>query len=82
MLLTDLGLGGPLVSHDRASLGEWLRFCEQARRAGCPLLAFVPHEPRRWPPELMRFMTLLPWDRGTTVLAIRHAARLGDRGRS
>jgi hypothetical protein len=81
LLLTDLGLGGPLISHDRAPLGEWLRLCEEALRAGCPLLAFVPHEPRRWPPELARVMTLLPWDRGTTVSAIRHAARLGDRER-
>jgi hypothetical protein len=82
LLLTELGLGGPVISHDRASLGEWLRFCEETRRAGCPVLAFVPHEPRRWPPELTRAMTILLWDRGTTVSIIRHAARRGNRRRS
>lgn len=80
LLLTDLGLGGPLLSHDRAPLGEWLRFSEEARRGGCPLLAFVPYEPERWPAELARVITLLPWDRGTTVSAIAKRVRRGDGG--
>ncbi len=81
LLLTDLGIGGPLLSRDRATLGEWLRFREEVRRAGCPLLAFVPYEPRRWPVELVRGMTVLPWDRGVTVSVVRHAVRPGVKER-
>ena len=41
VLVTDLGIGGPLVSEDRAHPAEWLAFASGVRRSGHPLIAFV-----------------------------------------
>ncbi|MEA3213472.1 MAG: hypothetical protein QOE70_6529 [Chthoniobacter sp.] len=72
LLLTDLGIGRPMCSTDRADGQEWLGFASQVRRAGCPLAAFVPYGPRRWPRALRRAMTLVQWDRCTSALTIRN----------
>jgi hypothetical protein len=77
VLLSDLGLGGPQLSLDRALSAEWLAFCARARRAGCPLVAFVPYERQRWPRPLARAMILVTWDRGTTAGQVRHAVGPG-----
>jgi len=42
------------------------------RRAGCPLVAFVPYAPRRWPRALRRAMTIVQWDRRTSAVTIRN----------
>jgi hypothetical protein len=75
VLLSDLGIGEPVHQFERALPAEWLRFAEQARRAGCPLVAIVPYEPRRWPASLRRLMAIIPWDRRTTALAAWNAIR-------
>ena len=80
VLVTDLGIGGPMVSEDRAHPAEWLPFAFEVRRAGHPLIAFVPYEVRRWPPPLARAITILHWSERTTVGAIRHAVRESIRG--
>ncbi|RKG97358.1 hypothetical protein D7X32_32910 [Corallococcus carmarthensis] len=71
LLLTDLGLGGPPTAH-RAYEAEWLRFAAAARHAGCPLIAWVPYPPQRWPRALQRKLVLLHWDGATRASAIRH----------
>ena len=72
LLLTDLGVGRPMFSTERADIDEWLGFAAQVRRAGCPLLAFIPYAPRRWPRALRRVMTLVQWDRRTSAVTIRN----------
>ena len=79
VLVTDLGIGGPLVSEDRAHPAEWLVFASGVRRAGHPLIAFVPYEARRWPSPLARAITILHWSERTTVGAIRRAVRESTR---
>jgi hypothetical protein len=66
VLLTDLGIASPALD-DAAGPAEWLAFAALARSAGCPLIAFVPYPPERWPPLLQRAMTILRWDRELTA---------------
>ena len=75
LLITDLGIGGPALSDDRASVAEWLAFAALVRTAGYRLLALVPYEARRWPPRLTRVMTILHWSERTTVGEVRRALR-------
>ena len=72
LLLTDFGIGQPMFSTDAASIPEWLDFAEEAHRAGCPLVAFVPYAPDRWPYHLRRCLTMIQWDRKTSVSTVRH----------
>jgi hypothetical protein len=65
--LTDLGIGRPPGWDDWASVDEWMTFAAIARRARCRLVAFVPYRPLRWPAQLTRMMTVIHWDRTTTV---------------
>ena len=67
VLLTDLGIADASAFDEAASPAEWLEFASLARRAGCPVLAFVPYASERWPRELRRAMTILRWDRRLTA---------------
>jgi len=71
VLLSDLGIGRPLVGDDRAGVAEWVGFARLVRRARCPLVAFVPYAAPRWPHELAPLVTVIHWDRWTTVSTIR-----------
>jgi hypothetical protein len=82
LILTDLGLGGPAVSSHRAYAAEWARFAESAHYAQCPPVVLVPHKPERWPRALRNRLTLLHWDRGTTVGSVRHRRSTRLRGTS
>lgn len=72
LLLTDLGSSRPLLADDWASVDEWLEFAEVVRRAGCPLVAFVPYTPSRLPAKLVGALTVIQWDRRTTAVSIRN----------
>jgi hypothetical protein len=72
LALTDLGIGtgyGVRPVHPSA----WRAFADRLRRAGCPLVAFVPYAPERWPADLGSALHILPWDRGTSALTVRRA---------
>jgi hypothetical protein len=72
VLLTDLGIGRPRFSTDRASAGEWLRFIRLIRKTHCPLVAFIPYAPSRWPLSLSGLLTAIQWDRNTTATVARN----------
>jgi hypothetical protein len=74
-VVSELGIGGPLVGGERGTRREWLEVARRARVAGCPVVALVPFGPRRWDPALARAMTLVHWDRPTTAGAVRRALR-------
>lgn len=76
--LTDLGIGARGYGARPVHPLEWSAFAERLRRAGCPLLAFVPYAPERWPAGLSRAFHILPWDRGTSARTVRRA--LGKAG--
>jgi hypothetical protein len=72
LALTDLGIGtgyGVRPVHPAA----WRDFADRLHRAGCPLVAFVPYTPERWPMGLGRALHILPWDRGTSARTVRRA---------
>jgi hypothetical protein len=81
VVITDLGIGGPVLSDDRAPVTEWLAFARRVVASRHPLIAFVPYEARRWPPRLARTMTLLHWSERTTVGEVRRAIREAFRTR-
>lgn len=66
VVLSDLGVGRPAMALSRATSAEWLRFAEDARRAGTPLIAFVPYPADRVHAAIRRAMTVVPWDRSTS----------------
>jgi hypothetical protein len=73
MALTDLGIGARGYGARPVHPLEWSAFAERLRRAGCPLLAFVPYAPERWPAGLGRAFHILPWDRATSTRTVRRA---------
>lgn len=79
LLLTDLGMGGPPSSEERASVGEWLEFAQAAQTSGCPVVALVPYAPSRWPRAFSGRMTVIHWDRRVTAARIRKQTLSGRR---
>jgi hypothetical protein len=77
LALTDLGIGGPALDPDRSDEAEWLTFAERLTHASCPLVALIPYPERRWPRKLRRQITIVCWDRSTTVGAIFRKIRRG-----
>jgi len=77
LIVTDLGIGGPLLADDRASIREWLRFAQRVRTLGHRPIGLVPYEARRWPPLLARAMVLLHWSERTTARAVHRLTREG-----
>ncbi len=75
VVVTDLGIGGPLMDPDRATVSEWLRFARRVREATCELIALVPYEAGRWPPVLARAMSVIHWSERTSVGSVRRARR-------
>jgi hypothetical protein len=75
LVVTDLGIGGPLLDGQRAATDEWLRFARRVRGLGHAVVGLVPYEATRWPPVLARVMTLLHWSERTTAGEVRRAAR-------
>ncbi|MCZ4604892.1 hypothetical protein O3S80_14310, partial [Streptomyces sp. Lzd4kr] len=77
LLVSDLGVGGPLLHPRRASVVEWYQVCHEIVRAGCTALALVPYPVSRVPAELTPLLSALTWDRTTTVSTV--AALVGRR---
>jgi hypothetical protein len=75
LLLTDLGVGRTVSLTAPVSTQEWVAFAERLRPHGCPLVALVPYSPERCPAELRRLMTIIRWDRTTSVATVH--ARVG-----
>ncbi|MFE6621175.1 hypothetical protein ACFZBP_35825 [Streptomyces sp. NPDC008086] len=77
LVVSDLGVGGPVLHPRRASVAEWSQVCDEIVRAGCTVLALVPYPVTRVPAELTPLLAALTWDRTTTVSTV--AALVGRR---
>jgi hypothetical protein len=75
VVLTDLGIGRPLLSDERASEEEWRKFAVLLDRGGCFPIALVPYHPDRWPIGLRPLMTIIQWDRDTSAASVQRALR-------
>ena len=77
--LTNLCIGGPSGTAREGSPMSWLRVADDLRRRGSPLLAIVPYPPARWPTMLRGRMTILRWDRQTTLAEVRRRVLAAER---
>jgi hypothetical protein len=73
LVLTDLGIARPALSGVSVQVEEWISFSAFLRSWGCPLVAFVPYPRSRVPLRLVREITVIQWDRMTSVQAVRRA---------
>jgi hypothetical protein len=74
LVLTDLGLGGPLVQPARASAAEWCRYAKRMTRAGSPTIALVPYPLTAADRVISRRIAVVAWDRAS-VSAVQRARR-------
>lgn len=77
VLATEFGCAAPPAARDRITPSAWLDFAVTLRKADCPLIAFVPLPPARWPVRLARQITLIHWDPRTTAGAVRRLVGAG-----
>ena len=77
LVLSDLGIGGPPLDAERASVEAWVRFARGARDARCPVVALVPFGPARWPRALADAMLLVHWSERLTAGAVQRAVGRG-----
>ncbi len=75
LAMTDLGIVRPLDWADRVAPDEWLAVADGLARAGCPLLVLTPYPPARWPAALAARLTIVEFDRSTTVSTVRRLVR-------
>jgi hypothetical protein len=76
LVISDFGIGGPVLYLERSEEEEWRAFVMTVRRAGCTLIGVVPYPPRRWPHWLTNLLPSVTWDRSTTVARVS-VARAG-----
>jgi len=67
LVLSDLGIGGPGLHRERASLTEWTEMATTLNRLHCSLVAFLPYPEHRWQQALRKIITHIPWDRSTSI---------------
>ena len=79
LLLTDLGIANADPDSARGTVAEWLGFADFARAAGVQLRSLVPYPSRRWPAALVDRLHPVPWDRRTTVAAVRRTVAAAAR---
>ncbi|MFJ2001148.1 hypothetical protein ACWCQP_01740 [Streptomyces chartreusis] len=70
LVVSDLGVGGPVLHPQRASVAEWYQVFDEIVRAGCTALALVPYPVTRVPADLIPLLSALTWDRTTTVSTV------------
>jgi hypothetical protein len=70
-ILTDLGIGEPPFASEYTDVAEWRAFARALWWHDCPIVAFVPYPPERYPRGLAKLITIVQWGRGTTAATIK-----------
>jgi hypothetical protein len=65
--LTDLGIA---PDAPEGLIGDWLAFAAAIAKAGCTLVVFVPYPASRWPAALAEKLSIVTWDRGTSLASV------------
>lgn len=81
IVLTHLGLGGPVRDHGRSRASDWAAFARAAAHAGLPVVALVPWPLEEMPPQLRAAVPVVPWDRPTGPRDVFRALRGPGPGR-
>lgn len=71
VLFSDLGAAPLPVRGEAADTQEWIAFARDLVEGHCPVVCFSPYLRREIPARLLRWVTLIPWDRETSVGRIR-----------
>lgn len=77
VVVTDLGIGGPRFFRERSRVWEWQALAGLLDRRGSRMIAFVPYPHGRWPQALVGSVTIVPWDRSTTISTVRRVVGQG-----
>lgn len=75
VLITDFGIGIDELATDRATTREWIEFLRSIRRTDNPAVAFLPYPRQRCPQAIAAEVTLIEWDRRTSLTRIRAVVR-------
>jgi hypothetical protein len=81
VLITDFGIGVDPFDTNRPASDDWVGFLRSVRRTDSPLIAFVPYRRHRCARSIASLVTIIEWDRRTSLTRIRAAVRRGWRGR-
>jgi hypothetical protein len=73
VLITDFGISVDDLATDRVTGLEWIAFLRELRRSNDAVLAFVPYPKQRCPRWVADFLTIIEFDRHTTLMSIRAA---------
>ena len=79
LILSDLGIGDPPFATTRTSTEEWCEFVRGLRRAGNPVVAYVPYRRKRWPAAMRGLAEIHHWDRPVPELAPPTVSRVAPR---
>jgi hypothetical protein len=71
LILTDLGVGGPAGSRDRAPAAEWRAVAATVASAEAELRVITPFAPSRWPAGLAAIMRIVSWDSLVHLVELR-----------
>ncbi len=71
LILTDLGLGGPAGSRDRAQAGEWRAVAATVASVQAELRVLTPFPPSRLPTGLAAMMRIVSWDSLVYLVQLR-----------
>lgn len=80
-LITDFGIGIDPFDTQRPASDDWVEFLRLVRRTDSPLVAFVPYPRQRCARAIAALVTIIEWDRRTSLTRIRAALRRGWRVR-
>lgn len=77
LVITNFGLSVPGAMLDEAtpSRAEWLTLAMELDRLRCPVIALVPNDVERVPPQLRRYLAVVEWDWTTTAASARRTVR-------
>lgn len=73
LLVTDFGLGRPVLGGDPVDAREWLDFAELLKPERSGPVAIVPYPLSRIPAALTAAFNVVEWDRTTTIQSARRA---------
>lgn len=71
LILTDLGVGGPAGSRDRAPAVEWRAVAATVASVEAELRVVTPFPPSRWPAGLAETMRIVSWDSLVHLVELR-----------
>ena len=80
-LITDFGIGVDPFDTNRPASDDWVEFLRSVRRTDSPVIAFVPYRRQRCARAIAALVTIIEWDRRTSLTRIRAALRRGWSGR-